>query len=119
MKFKKHVFICNNERTDGRESCGHEHGIELVEKMKQMIGELGLKSDIRINKSGCLDACAYGPSIVVYPEGVWYGNVRVGDIQEIVESHLVNNKPVERLRINFNMLAKKWKSQREDQASAQ
>ena len=119
MKFKKHVFICTNERTDGRESCGFEHGMELVEKMKQLISDRGLKSDIRINKAGCLDACAYGPSIVVYPEAVWYGNVKVGDIQEIVDSHLVNNKPVERLRIDFSMLAKKWKSLTEDQASAQ
>ncbi len=54
---------------------------------------------MRANAAGCLDACAYGPSIVVYPEGVWYGHVRPEDVPEIVESHLVNGIPVERLRL--------------------
>ena len=54
---------------------------------------------VRANSSGCLDNCALGPSVVVYPEGVWYGHVRPEDVPEIVESHLVNGVPVERLRL--------------------
>ena len=54
---------------------------------------------MRANAAGCLDACAYGPSVVVYPEGVWYGHVRVEDVPEIVERHLIGGEPVERLLV--------------------
>ncbi|PLK42688.1 ferredoxin [Emticicia sp. TH156] len=101
MKFKKHVFICTNDKEAPKKSCGSVHGMELVEAFKASLKEKGLQLDIRAQKSGCLDACAFGPSMVVYPEGVWYGNVQLSDVEEIVESHLVNNQPVERLALKF------------------
>ena len=52
---------------------------------------------VRVNKAGCLDRCAGGPVAVVYPEAVWYTYVDPQDIDEIVESHLVNGQVVERL----------------------
>jgi (2Fe-2S) ferredoxin len=52
-----------------------------------------------INKSGCLDQCEHGPTVVVYPEAVWYGNVQPEDAAEIVTEHLVGGRPVERLRL--------------------
>jgi (2Fe-2S) ferredoxin len=54
---------------------------------------------VRINKSGCLDQCEHGPTVVVYPEAVWYGNVRPSDAAEIVAEHLIAGRPVERLRL--------------------
>ena len=54
---------------------------------------------LRVNKSGCLDRCELGPVAVVYPEGVWYRVFDRGDIDDIVESHLVGGVPVERLRL--------------------
>lgn len=101
MKFKKHVFICTNDKEAPKKSCGSIHGMELVEAFKASIKEKGLHLDIRAQKSGCLDICAFGPSMVVYPEGVWYGNVALTDVEEIVESHLVNDEPVERLALKF------------------
>lgn len=101
MKFKKHVFICTNDKDAPKKSCGSIHGMELVEAFKASIKEKGLQLDIRAQKSGCLDICAFGPSMVVYPEGVWYGNVQLSDVEEIVESHLVNNEPVDRLTLKF------------------
>jgi (2Fe-2S) ferredoxin len=74
-----------------------ECGEEIVRAMRQQIAALGLKKEIRINKSGCLDQCGNGPMVVVYPEAVWYAHVQPTDCQEIVESHLLNDKPVERL----------------------
>lgn len=53
---------------------------------------------MRANACGCLDACARGVSVVVYPEGVWYQRVAVADVEEIVDRHLVGGSPVERLR---------------------
>lgn len=101
MKFKKHVFICTNDKEAPKKSCGSVHGMELVEAFKASIKERGLQLDIRAQKSGCLDICAFGPSVVVYPEGVWYGNVQLADVEEIVENHLANNEPVERLKLEF------------------
>jgi len=54
---------------------------------------------MRANAAGCLDQCAYGPTVVVYPEQVWYGGVSVGDVGEIIEQHLLGGVPVERLRM--------------------
>ncbi len=54
---------------------------------------------VRINKSGCLDQCEHGPTVVVYPEAVWYGGVKPEDAEEIVREHLVGGRPVERLRM--------------------
>lgn len=101
MKFKKHVFICTNDKEAPKKFCGSERGMALVDAFKESIKVKGLSLDIRAQKTGCLDVCAFGPSMVVYPEGVWYGNVQLADVEEIVESHLVNNQPVERLVLKF------------------
>ena len=101
MRFRHHVFVCENERPpdDPRGSCGAKGSAAIREALKAELARRGLKKVVRANSAGCLDACADGPSIVVYPEGVWYGHVRVEDVPEIVESHLVNGVPVERLRL--------------------
>jgi (2Fe-2S) ferredoxin len=101
VRFRHHVFVCENERPpdDPRGSCGAKGSAAIREALKAELARRGLKKVVRANSAGCLDACADGPSIVVYPEGVWYGHVRVEDVPEIVESHLVNGIPVERLRI--------------------
>ncbi len=52
---------------------------------------------MRPNKAGCLDQCAKGVSVVVYPDDVWYGGVSVDDVDEIIEQHIVGGQPVERL----------------------
>ncbi len=101
MRFRHHVFVCENRRPedDPRGSCGAKGSEAIREALKAEIARRGLKGVVRANAAGCLDACGAGPSIVVYPEGVWYAGVRVEDVPEIVESHLVNGVPVERLRV--------------------
>lgn len=64
--------------------------------MKDKAKELGIQ-ETRINSSGCLDHCEYGPTIVVYPEGVWYTAKNKEDIDAILREHLRDGKPVERL----------------------
>ena len=100
MRFRHHVFVCENVRpADDPRGCCSAKGSEAIRSaLREELARRGLKKQIRVNTAGCLDACADGPSIVVYPEGVWYGHVRVEDVPEIVESHLVNGIPVERLR---------------------
>ena len=103
MKFEKHIFICTNERNDPtRRSCGEACGMELVKAFKKALNDKGLKGKMRAQRSGCLDACDFGPSMVVYPEGIYYGGVQLSDVDEIVNEHLINNKPVERLITDFS-----------------
>ena len=99
MIYERHVFICVNERQSDavRPSCGEEIGMAITRAFKKEVKERGLKSKIRAQKAGCFDTCEYGPSVVVYPEGVFYANVQVEDVLEIVESHLIDGKPVDRL----------------------
>ena len=105
MKFEKHVFICTNQRKEGeRSSCGEACGMELVKAFKKSLKEKGLKGTIRAQRAGCLDACDYGPSLVIYPEGIYYGGVTLNDVPEIIEEHLINNRPVERLITDFSKI---------------
>lgn len=100
-RFDKHIFICENKRPEGhpRGCCAEKGSVEIREKFKSRIKALGLNSSIRANTSGCLDACEFGVSVVVYPEQIWYGKVTMNDVEEIIQSHLINNIPVERLMI--------------------
>ncbi|TAH24840.1 MAG: (2Fe-2S) ferredoxin domain-containing protein [Cytophagales bacterium] len=102
LKFKKHIFICINKRTNGNKSCGEAHGMALVDAFKTLINSKKINAEVRAQKAGCLDVCEFGPSIVVYPEGIFYKQIGIEDVQEIFESHICNNQPVERLKISFN-----------------
>lgn len=100
-RFDKHIFICNNSRPLGhpRGCCFDKGSKELFDNLKMKVASQGLDKKIRVNLSGCLDACEQGIAMVVYPEQIWYGNVKKEDIDEIIQSHLINNKPVERLEL--------------------
>lgn len=100
-KFQRHLFICTNERgpDDPRGSCSARGSAEVAAALKEKAHACGLKRLVRVNKAGCLDQCAKGVTLVVYPEGVWYGHVEVRDVDELVERHLVRGKVVERLLI--------------------
>lgn len=101
MKYKKHVFICTNDKDAPKKCCGSERGTALVDAFKESLKEKGLLKEMRAQRTGCLDVCALGPGLVVYPEGVFYGNVQLSDVEEIVQSHLVNDTVVERLKLDF------------------
>ncbi|HKF50637.1 MAG TPA: hypothetical protein VKB38_24950 [Terracidiphilus sp.] len=99
--YEHHVFVCHNVRPEGapRPSCTSDGKSDLFTQLQQVTRAAGITDRVRINKSLCLDQCEHGPTVVVYPEAVWYGGVRVEDAAEIVEEHLVAGRPVERLRI--------------------
>jgi len=107
-RFEKHVFVCENRRPAGhpRGCCAEKESIELRQIFKSRLKELGLNTKVRANGAGCLDACEFGPTIVVYPEQVWYGNVSEQDIEEIIQSHIINDVPIERLMIKENKFNK-------------
>ena len=101
--YERHIFFCVNNRGAGadRPSCDLCGSSQMRDYAKKKVSEMGLTGPgkLRVNQAGCLDRCEEGPTCVVYPEGVWYTYVDEDDIDEIIESHLVNGKPVERLKI--------------------
>jgi (2Fe-2S) ferredoxin len=99
--YERHVFVCENVRPDGdaRGCCDARGGAELRARLKQAVKAAGLAGRVRVNAAGCLDQCADGATVVVYPEAVWYGHVTLEDADEIVREHLVGGRPVERLRL--------------------
>lgn len=99
MKFDKHIFICTNQRTleSGRKFCGEAHGMEIVELFKKKLKEKKLTIKVRAQRAGCLDVCNYGQTVAVYPEGIFYVGVALPDVDEIINEHIINNRPVQRL----------------------
>ena len=99
--YRAHVFCCTNERPAGhpRGCCKGKGSERLRNYMKARAKELGL-SDVRINSAGCLDRCELGPSVVIYPEGVWYSVRTPADMDEILTVHLIAGGRVERLMMD-------------------
>ena len=100
LYYRRHVFCCTNERPAGhpRGCCKDKDSIRLRNYMKARAKEMGLQ-DVRINIAGCLDRCELGPTMVIYPEGVWYSYRTPHDVDEILQAHLVEGRRVERLML--------------------
>jgi len=90
--FEIHVFVCTSGGT-----CPHQGSVTVHAYLKDAVAKAGLKGKVRVNNSGCLDQCGHGPTLVIYPENVWYAGVQEGDLPEILESHILNGVPVKRL----------------------
>jgi len=99
--YRHHVFFCTNLRADGSACCQRFDAQAMRDHAKKRSKELAIAGTgkVRINTAGCMDRCAEGPVLVVYPEGVWYSYVDREDIDEIIDEHLVHGRVVERLRI--------------------
>jgi len=100
--YKSHIFFCTNIRASGKRCCHESGASEMCSYAKKKVAalELGGKGGVRISSAGCLGRCELGPVIVVYPEGVWYSYSSTQDIDEIIESHIIQGKIVERLLTN-------------------
>ena len=100
LYYRCHVFCCTNIRPKDhpRGSCARKGSEKLRDFMKTTAKEMGLKG-IRVNASGCLDRCELGPTMVIYPEQVWYTYRTIEDAEEILQTHLIQGKRVERLML--------------------
>ena len=98
--YRRHVFCCVNERKPGhpRGCCKEKDSVRLRDHMKIQAKKMGL-SDVRINNAGCLDRCELGPTMVIYPEGVWYSYKTLEDVEEILATHVRDGGRVERLQL--------------------
>ncbi len=100
-RYRRHIFVCVNERPPGHpKGCCREKGSpEIRELLKAELKKRGLSAIVRANNAGCLDACAFGPSMVIYPDGIWYGGVTKADVSEIIERTILKGEVISRLLI--------------------
>jgi (2Fe-2S) ferredoxin len=99
--FERHIFVCCNQREpDHPRGCCDPYQEERLQKaFKKVLADRGMHRRVRANKAGCLDQCEHGPTVVIYPDTVWYGGVTEADVAEIVDSHIIGGVPVARLRL--------------------
>jgi (2Fe-2S) ferredoxin len=92
--FTHHVFVCGNVRSAGhpRGCCDPEGKQELREAFKRELKKVGLGRLVRANHSGCLEQCEHGPTVVIYPLGIWYGGVTAADVPRIVSKTIVGGE---------------------------
>jgi (2Fe-2S) ferredoxin/precorrin-6B methylase 2 len=95
--FRYHVFICDQTKSEGIPCCAARGSALTIEAFRKEVAARGLMDEVQITLCGSLGACERGPNLVVYPDGVWYTGVRPEDVREIVESHFVEGRVVERL----------------------
>jgi (2Fe-2S) ferredoxin len=100
-KFTCHLFVCCNQRELGhrRGCCNPDGSAKLRELFKSEVAKRGLTPDVRANQSGCLDQCEYGPTVVIYPQAIWYGHVTPNDVPRIIEETVINGRIIEELVI--------------------
>ena len=80
--YQKYIFVCENARES--EACCMPEGQIIREALKEKIKTMGLASQIRVSRSGCLDVCKDGPNVMLFPEGRWFKKVTLEDTQSIV-----------------------------------
>ncbi|GAC1359128.1 MAG: CbiX/SirB N-terminal domain-containing protein [Polyangiales bacterium] len=88
---KKHVLVCGNA------DCVDRGSIALLEALRREVKDAGRARDIKVTRTACMGRCGEGPTVAVYPDGVWYRGVGEADAPEIVREHLVHDRLVGRL----------------------
>ncbi|MBI5378771.1 MAG: (2Fe-2S) ferredoxin domain-containing protein [Nitrospirae bacterium] len=96
-----HVIVCTNSRPPGhpRGSCAEKGSQEVLMQFFEELQQRNLFEKVLVTGSTCTGPCMLGPTVIVYPDGVWYQRVRREDVPTMVTEHLMQGKPVERLRL--------------------
>lgn len=99
--FTHHLFVCCNQRSADhpRGCCDPDGGGSLRSALKSEIRRRKLGPLVRANKSGCLEQCEHGPTVAIYPQGIFYGGVTLQDVPRIVEETIIGGRVLEDLQI--------------------
>ena len=88
---KRDILVC------GGTGCTSSNSLEIIDNLKNEVENSGLSDKVEVQLTGCFGFCAKGPIVKVYPDNIFYVQVKPEDAHEIIESHIINNKVVERL----------------------
>jgi (2Fe-2S) ferredoxin len=100
-KPEKLIFVCSNQRPPGhpRGSCNERGAREILMKFSELLDAKGLWGKVLLSTTSCLGPCYEGPVVSILPDNIWYGNLQSRDVENIVEDHIINGKPLEKLQI--------------------
>lgn len=107
--YRSHVLVC------GGTGCTSSHSAEIIVEFEKEIAEKGLADEIKVIRTGCFGLCALGPIVVVYPEGAFYSQIKVEDVPEIVDEHLIKGRIVKHLLYDDTVAGDTVKSLNETQ----
>lgn len=99
-KPKYHILVCTNARPPGhpKPSCGSAGAAALLMAFNVGLMQRGIQpGEVLVTSSGCLGPCEQGPTVVVYPEGIWYAKVTEADVATILDEHIGKGAPVQKL----------------------
>lgn len=102
-KPKHHIIVCTNTRPPGfpKPSCGAQGAAQLVAAFNMGLMERGIiPGEVLVTGSTCLGPCEQGPTVVIYPDGTWYSQVKEADVATIIDEHIKKGKPVAALKPN-------------------
>jgi (2Fe-2S) ferredoxin len=91
----KHVLVCTNA------DCADRGSLPLLAALRRAVKDAGRERDIKVTRTLCMGRCGEGPTVAVYPDGIWYRGVKEADAKELVEEHLLNDRLVGRLVDNI------------------
>ena len=101
MYYLKHIFVCTNQKPEGKKCCANSNSEEIAHYMKEKMQEMQSfgPGKWRISRAACLGRCEKGPCTVVYPDNIWYRIANFADVDKILHQHLQMGQPVEKLQI--------------------
>lgn len=103
---KRHVFVCRNyrENPETADSCEARGAEEVYNAFRRLRNEAGIADEVKLTRVRCFGKCQYGPNAVVYPDNIWYCGLNAQDVKNIVESHLLNDRPVEKKMLDHDLI---------------
>jgi (2Fe-2S) ferredoxin len=110
--FTHHIFVCCNQRPEGhpRGCCNPDGSEALRNRFKAELARRGLGPDVRANLAGCLDQCELGPTVVIYPQQIWYGHVTPDDVPRILDETVIGGRILPDLLIDEEKLNAKGRA---------
>lgn len=95
--FHFHVFVCMQEKPKDVPCCVASGSARILEELNNELAACGLRDEVQVTTTNCMGTCENGPVILVYPQGVWYSKVSQADVRDIIYSHFICGKPLDRV----------------------
>lgn len=88
IPYAKQIFVCTNNANGEKPSCADHNGEAVFRALRQIAKDRGLHPKIRVAQAKCLGQCGSGVTIMIYPDNIWYKQVREADVKALAEKHI-------------------------------